>query len=72
MIQKSLTRTRTGVGAFGSEVSLGSTGEESAEAGAGKDTDSGRETDIDAVSGTSEEKYRTNSKNVSRQTRNTF
>jgi len=64
MIQKSLTGSRTGVDACGSEVSPGGTDEGTAEAGSDKDTDSGRGTDADAVPETSEEKYRTNSKNM--------
>ena len=47
MIRKSLSGARTGVNAFGTEVSSRGLGEESGEAGAGKDTDSGRGTDAD-------------------------
>jgi len=51
-IQKSLTGAHAGVDAFGSEVSSGGTSEESGEADAGKDIDSERGTDADAVKGT--------------------
>ena len=50
-IQKSLTGARTGIDAFGFEVSSGGTSRELGEAGAGKDTDSGRGTDAHVVSG---------------------
>ena len=45
-------------------MSLGGTGEESAEASAGQGRDSGRGTDADAVPGTDGEKYGTDTKNV--------
>ena len=63
-IRKSLSGARTGADEFDSEVYSGGIGEESGEAGAGKSTDSGRETDANTVPGTGGAKYETDSKNV--------
>ena len=54
MIQKSLTGSRTGVDACGSEVSPGGTIKESTKAGVGNDTNSGRETNADTIPGSVE------------------
>ena len=63
MIQKSLTSSRTGCDACGSEGSPGGIGEKSTEAGADNDTNR-RGTDADSILRIGGEKYKTDSKNV--------